>query len=336
MQLSDHLEYHPVYLPTAAAFAQCQAAISQWQASGAPIVVAPYDLTWMPATALVFVQELAALFQAYNQVLWQHFSYCRQCGGQCCVVAASDVRPFDLLAMALLGETAPHLPERIAATPQACIYLNGQRCTWPTGWRTIKCWSFYCLGSGPWSSTTPLSELYQAVTRALQQVVAERLPVPLRRYEARHNMSLGDQLDDPVAFAHVLHTALDALLVAPLQRHYPRFARPVGSGPEPASALPLTVMRPNIALHGVDDLGTADGLEIIAAISEEILQSDGEGGEELLADLETLLWISESRPAQAGAFVQEIYERHAQPPASAQLRAAWQQLHSYLQRLLGK
>lgn len=336
MQLATHSEYPAVYLTNAAAFAQCQAAIAQWQASDKPIPVERYGLTWTPAKARRFVADVAQLFQAYNQVLWENFSYCRQCGGQCCVVGASDVRLFDLLAVALLHERAPHLPERIAANAQACIYLNGQQCSWPGSWRTVKCWSFYCLGSGPWPDHASLGELYQAVTADLVGVVAELLPKPLRRYETNHHVRLIDYLDDPVAFAHQFHSAVEAVFVTPFLHQQPALADLVAQEHSPPQPGRAGAHRHKIALQLSDDAADENGLGIIAAISEELLQAEAEGGEELLADLETLAWILESRPAQAQALLREMAQRyaHAAPPAEAGLLRPWQQLQAYLRSLL--
>lgn len=339
MQLQEHPEYQTVYEPIAPALAACQAAVAHWLTTGATITVEQYELTWTPLGARQFVTELAGLFQHYNEVLWQHFAYCSQCGGQCCVVAASDVRLFDLLAVTLLDEAAPRLPERIATNRHDCIYLNGQQCSWPARWRTIKCWSFYCLGSGPWLSTTPLSELYRAVTQELEAVVNEHLPVPLRSYEATHNVKLSALLDDPVGFASVLHGALEQLLVQPVLRHYPDLAQKAGPylAPQPPTADP-TRQRIELYvadLHVADAGSSANGLEIIAALSDVVLEMVEPGAEDLLAELETLAWIVENNPTQARTLSATLLQRYGESPAllAPEGVALWGQLHTTLQCL---
>lgn len=195
--------------------------MAAWRADNLPLSVERYGLTWRYTDAQRFVTDLARLFHAYNVLLWEHFPYCPGCGGQCCVKDASDVRLFDLLAVALLDQAPPILPVDHTLDKRACIYLVNARCAWPERWRTIKCWSFYCLGSGPWPPDANLGALYQAVTRQLQQVVEQWLPAPLRRYEAVEAISLAAYLEDPVEFANQLHEAVAAIFVAPFCARYP-------------------------------------------------------------------------------------------------------------------
>jgi hypothetical protein len=261
------------------------------------------------------VEQLTQLFQAYNQVLWAHFHYCRDCGGQCCVVDAADIRPFDLLALALLDQVAPVLPDVLATQARACIYLAGQQCSWPASWRTIKCWSFYCLGSGPWPPAAPLVDWYHTLTLALQQVVQQWLPAPLRQYEAVHGITLAHYLDDPVDFSNRFHAALGALFVEPLNQRYPCVnpALPVPSTPQPAVPQRMA----NIVLTIAPDEET---LALIGLVIEELVESPpvleaGRSVDALLVDLETLTWIVESQPAQSQRLLQEMNGRYPAQPA---------------------
>lgn len=314
MEVVAHPEYHAVYIHNGDAAEKCQNAVAQWRADGTPIPAKTYELSWTVESARAFVADLATMFQAYNRVLWEQFSYCPTCGGQCCVVDASDIRAFDLIAVALLDEKAPTLAHRVETTPGGCIYLSGQRCTWPDAWRTIKCWSFYCLGSGPWSPDTSLHEQYSAVTEALQQVVQAHLPTPLHRYEHVHGASLVAALDDPVDFAHGLHRAIDALFVAPFHERYPLFDRqtqtvPVGSTRRANQGAPIALL-------------DADIFAFIGEATEEISQwvdsSQSEKSpvdlEQMLADLETLEWILMGRPAHSRNLLTEMWQRYAGIP----------------------
>lgn len=310
MDLYHHPEYHALYLHHQALAQHCRAAVTAWLVSGEPLLVAAFDWQWTPTSARSFVAALSHLFRAYNDVLWQEFHYCRQCSGQCCVVDASDVHPFDLIAITLLDLAAPTLPPRIAAHPQDCIYLAGSQCTWPADWRTIKCWSFYCLGSGPWPATAALSTLYQAVTVRLQTVVDEQLPEPLRLYERRLGIKLADHLADPVDFAHVLHAACHALLVEPLHARFPLFV------PALSAHLKVEQRRAPIFLLSDHDL-----YEFITAATEELYASPpnapvgvASSADQLLIDLETLTWIIEYLPAHRQQLLSDLYLRYADAP----------------------
>lgn len=310
MELTHHTEYHRLYLDHQRLAQACQAAVSAWQTSGESLAIAEIDWQWTPATARTFVAAISHLFQAYNDVLWQEFNYCRQCGGQCCVVDASDVRPFDLIAIALLELAPPTLPPRIAANPHDCIYLAGSQCTWPADWRTIKCWSFYCLGSGPWPATAALDALYAAVTTRLQEVVNTHLPEPLRLYERMQGIDFAEHLADPVDFAHTLHTACHALLVVPLLARFPMFAieQPVQVQPKRTST-PIFLIPDH------------DSYEFITTATEALYDSPistpvgvASSADQLLLDLETLTWIIESQPAQRLQLLTDLYARYAGAP----------------------
>jgi len=309
MQLTHHPEFQPVYLPTREAAARCRQAIAHWQADDAVIHVDAYDLTWTVDSARTFVRELAQMFGAYNRVLWERFSYCAQCGGQCCVVDASDVRPFDLIAVALLDETDPELPDRIKTGVHGCIYLAGTHCSWPDAWRTIKCWTFYCLGSGPWDPSLSLHELYCAVTEELVQVVQTHLPAPLRRYESLHDITLAGYLDDPVAFSNALHNVLDALFVAPLHARYPLSDGALAST-EAAATATQAAGQTDIALVDPDILTFI--LSATEQLSTESADSADENHatEQMLDDLETLEWIVMGRPGNGRQLLLEMGERY--------------------------
>lgn len=305
MELAAHPEQSR-YHRRQAHWPLCRAAVEHWHTDDLAIPVATYNLTWTYASAQAFVHQLADLFQAYNQVLWTHFPYCSACGGQCCVVDASDVRTFDLLAIALVGETPPVLPAWLDAGHRTCIYLttaDGRpHCSWPDRWRTIKCWSFYCLGSKPLAQGKDIGESYRALTSALALVVEERLPEPLRRYETVTNESLSARLEDPVDFSNALHRALSAIFVDSFLQCYPI----------PGLLVELQEVTPNLTL--LED----DVADFIAAAMSEldeeredlagILLSKGQ----LWDDLETLAWIVESRPATARRQLRELEQRIAQ------------------------
>lgn len=311
MDLTHHPEYQTRYLSHQMVAVGCQAAVAAWQKSTELLATPDPALQWTPATARDFVNELSQLFHAYNGVLWQEFHYCRTCGGQCCVVDASDIRPFDLIATALLDLTPPILAPRLAANPHDCIYLAGAHCSWPDAWRTIKCWSFYCLGSGPWPANAALGELYQTLMTHLQTVVNRHLPSPLRAYETSHQMRFADSLADPVLFAHTLHTACHELLTAPLHARFPLFALA-----EPTHAL-TPVGRTPIFLMAETDL-----YEFITTATETLYEAPpaaptnmGASVDQFLSDLETLTWIVENEPADRQQTVNELYQRYANAPA---------------------
>ncbi|MCE7980482.1 MAG: hypothetical protein DYG89_04765 [Caldilinea sp. CFX5] len=334
MNITHHPEYQRRYLHHQTLAHGCQAAVAAWQTNPEPLVMHELGLAWTPATARAFVSAISDLFQAYNQVLWEEFHYCRQCGGQCCVVDAADVRPFDLIATALLDLAPPILPPRLAAKPTDCIYLAGAQCTWPREWRTIKCWSFYCLGSGPWPTTAPLGALHQEVMTRLQAVVNQHLPLPLRHYETSRQMKFADSLVDPVLFAHTLHTACHDLLVAPLHARFPLFDL---AAPPPSAA---TAGRTPIFLMAASDL-----YEFITTATETLYEAPpiaptdvAASTDQLLTDLETLTWIVENEPAQHKQQVQELYQRYADAPVPAKGEAPtlWYQMRNQLLQLLNE
>jgi len=117
---------------------------------------------------------LIPLLQTYNRILWQHFPYCSQCLGGCCVAGATDLKPIDYVALAFLNEALPTRPERTGLDARACIYLTPQGCSWPTRWRPLKCAFFYCLGSGA-IAVDASDARYAEITEALQAAIAPGL-----------------------------------------------------------------------------------------------------------------------------------------------------------------
>lgn len=210
MRLSQHPEYD-IYLQATETDRCCRRAVDTWKASGEPIVVEAYGLCWTFERAQALVRSLSRLFQAYNRVLWERFSYCRACEGECCVLHATRVGRFDALALALLEQPMPVLPQDIAATERDCVYHTAEGCAWPADWRPIKCWAFYCARG---ESTGPIVE-------ELGKVVHAFMPEALRRYEAVTGEALVTYLDDPVDFSSAFTNALTRVFVAPLNDQYP-------------------------------------------------------------------------------------------------------------------
>ena len=312
MRLTQHPEYQRVYLNNGETALRCQQAIKLWRVNNDVIAVPAYALDWTYESALLFVSSLSQLFQAYNDILWNNFHYCRQCGGQCCVVDASNVRAFDMLAIALLDLPTPVLADTITAKERECIYLSNHRCTWPDKWRTIKCWSFYCLGVGPCKPGDSIGKLYAAITTKLQQVVRSHLPDQLLRYETVQGVSLTHYLDDPVRFSDELHNALVEIFVGPFSKVYPIFNEE-------------SVSSQSINLSEVSENTIDDVLASIAEIAEQvyespltILQEFGISPEQVLADLESLQWIIEGHPANEQKLLKEMYSRYAYLPDSSE------------------
>lgn len=308
MKLTQHPEYQRVYVSNGQVAVRCQEAVARWKVNNDIIDVPELGFQWTYESAQAFIQQLSQLFQAYNQVLWKTFHYCRECGGQCCVVDASNVRAFDLLAIALLSLQAPVLPTNITARERECIYLLNHRCSWPEAWRTIKCWSFYCLGIGPRKPDDSVGELHTAITRELQQVVRTYLPDQLHQYEHIHGVLLSDYLDDPVRFSDELHIALGKIFVAPLAKQY--FIVDTQNSPYPFTD------KPENADYDVDEV-LATIVEIAEQVSEyplTLLTQTRISPEQVLADLESLQWIIEGHPSQSRQMVQDMYGRYTDSP----------------------
>lgn len=334
MDLTQHPEYTTRYLHHQTLAQGCQAAVAAWQRSHETLLTAEPALPWAPVTARVFINDIGQLFRAYNDVLWQEFHYCRSCGGQCCVVDASDIRPFDLIATALLDLMPPVLPPRLAAKPTDCIYLAGAQCRWPHEWRTIKCWSFYCLGSGPWPVNASLGALHGSIMTRLQVVVEQHLPLPLRRYETSRQIRFADHLADPVLFAHTFHTACHELLVAPLHARFPLFdlEAPVHSSATTGKTPIFLVTESDFATFITT---TAEALYEAPPIAPPNIAVSVD---QLLTDLETLTWIMENEPAQRTQQLTELYQRYATVPAPTKGEAPtlWYGMRNQLLQLLNE
>nr|BBH87405.1 hypothetical protein KTC_21560 [Thermosporothrix sp. COM3] len=309
MKLSQHVEYQPVYLANKAAFERCRAVVAQWKTTNATLTVPGYPLQWNYETARAFIQELSHMYLEYNRVLWNTFHYCRQCGGQCCIAGGSHVRPFDLLAVAFLDRSIPLLSEHITAHRHQCIYLSRQRCSWPDEWRTIKCWSFYCLGGGPWHLGSSLHALRAPIIAELQRVVRAALPAPLRTYEAVHQISFAEYLDDPLHFAEKLQQALFEIFVSPLNEMYPFL------DPQSIDGHRLERLRSGLLLDERVAAFLAEATEQIDERPPEVPEGLDISPAQLLADLETLMWIVEGHPAHERQLLSDLHLRYATAPA---------------------
>lgn len=274
--------------------------------------------TWTVERARELLAVLIGLFRAYNRVLWEHFPYCGQCLGGCCVVDAADLKPVDYVALALLEEELPQRPARSPVSEGACIYLTARGCSWPKTWRPIKCATFYCLGSGDWELDAADAR-YEEITEALRRVVGERLPA-VGRYVELDEEALLERLSDPVAFAGVLAERLDETVVAALRSRYPLLV------PEEAT--------------GSGEAGdpTADALAFIAEAVEALHDApppapDGLSAGQLLADLETLEWVVRGRPARGEALLAEMAERYAvaRPPARDEGPSIWYRMRQQVE-----
>jgi hypothetical protein len=325
MKLQKHPEYTK-YLQDRETIWRCRQAVDAWRADGETICAARYDLCWTHERALNFVRSLVRMFRAYNRVLWEQFPYCRACGGGCCVLDASHVGPFDGIALALLDLSPPLLPEGIAVPARACIYLRGQRCVLPVEWRTVKCWSFYCLG-GRWDPGLSLGEHHGALARALKGVISVLLPEELRCYEQVGGDPLVAHLDDPTDLAQALDDALFELLVEPLHARYPLL--------DEAQAQ-------DDAGQGDDRSIEEDVLAFVAQAMERLCESgpsDLEGLpvslDQLFADLELLEWIVVGRPANQAQLLADMSARYAgacAPEGGAPASLCWQ-MHACLDTL---
>jgi hypothetical protein len=246
------------------------------------------------------------MFRAYNRILWEQFPYCRACGGGCCVLDASHVGPFDGIALALLGLSLPSLPDAIATSVRGCVYLDGRQCTLPTGWRTTKCWSFYCLG-GRWEPGASLGEHHGALAGALKGVVLDHLPAELRRYEQVSGDALIAHLDDPTDFAHALDDALFEILVEPLHARHPLLAQvQAEDASQPGDARPAQEEVLAFVSRAMEHVFGADPV----ALERLIISPD-----QFLADLELLEWIAVGCPSNQVRLLGEMRDRYAAAPA---------------------
>ncbi|NKQ37738.1 MAG: hypothetical protein HF973_19265 [Chloroflexi bacterium] len=280
MEIGEHVEYG-LYLRDGALARGCGTAVARWQVEGGVVETAVGP--WTMAQARQFFLALQEMFQAYNRVLWQAFPYCRQCGGGCCVVGASDMRLLDGVALALLAEPFPALSAQVTNRPGICIYLVDNRCAWPSTWRPLKCAAFYCLGSGQWELDAR-DERYGRITHRLAGALDEYLPEVLRPYAA----ALREALPDPIAFADLLDTAVDEIFTQALAARFPDLSPAVEPQTDPAAEI----------------------LAQIAKLSEQVWQMSGDTAQ-YLADLEMLEWIVLGRPGNGMKLLVEMDGRYA-------------------------
>lgn len=321
MKASEHPEYD-LFGQDRQLVERCRRAVAAWLESGESLADPRSDgngRSWTPQRARAFVLEVRRFFQAYNRVLWQEFSYCRTCRGGCCVVGASQVTHFDAVALALLEEPFPGQPQR--AGPGDCIYLTGEGCGWPAAWRPLKCWAFYCLGSGDWELDAADAR-YERITQALQGVLETHLPTLLEEYERQDGESFRSVLADPISFADKLGAALMEIFVAPFEERFPlgatRQTQAPGAGWQEAV------------------------LAFIAEAVETVWAAPPAGPERLpvsarqfLSDLETMEWCLVARPQKWEERLDELQRRYeeAPVPAPGEDPTLWYQMRGHVKEL---
>jgi hypothetical protein len=327
MKLAEHPGYGD-YLKDQEIARRLREAVQLWKDSGAPLPVETYALLWSYASAQELFHSLSHLFQQYNRVLWEQFPYCRQCGGQCCGVNAAQISRVDLMALALLDKLLPELSERVDLTDRDCIYDTLGGCGWPDQWRTVKCWLFYCLGSGQWKLSDASGEGYNAITVALGRIIDEGLPDALRKYEEVHADPLTAHLVDPYDFSNVLCQAMDEILVRPI---IDRYYKTGGFDRD----------RPAIQADSL--VGDDETLAFIAEAAHRVY--DGASfappeleitKDQLLADLEQLEWIVLGQPGNSQELLEEMYHRYAHTPSSTlgEYASIWQRMQQQIRLLL--
>jgi hypothetical protein len=251
--------------------------------------------------ALAFVGSLSDMLTEYNRVLWDEFPYCRTCYGQCCVLDATRVTAFDCIALALLGDALPVLPDRITADAQTCIYHAAGGCAWPADWRPVKCWLFYCA----------LGEPTEPIARALELVIARLLPEPLREYERQVGDRLASHVADPVELAEAFEEALRVTFSAPFEAHIRR----VDIRQTPAASLGV---QGQAARSGVADAALAFVESASMQLADPALADQmGVLADQMLADLAALERAA-SRPAdETGRALEELERRYGDGPEPA-------------------
>jgi hypothetical protein len=226
MQLTQHPN-HPIYVQDRQFDQRVREAVAAWEAGPEPASADDLSRLWTFASAQKFAHQLSHLTQEYSRVLWERFPYCRQCGGQCCVVNAVKVDVFDSIMLALLGESFPMLPAEIDATARDCVYRTAKGCAWPPTWKPVKCWTYYCLGrSGSelpryWHPADSADARYAAIADELTGVILELMPLALREYEIDFDDPLEAYLGDPLDFTDALNGALFEVFISPFDHRYP-------------------------------------------------------------------------------------------------------------------
>ena len=304
MNTLEHSEYAS-YHKERSNFNLFQQAIDAWIDSVEVLLVEAYSFPWSYNEAKGLARSLSQMMQAYNRVLYEQVPYCAPCGGRCCGVGAVHVSRFDLLALALLDLQYPDLSDRTQVSARDCIYQTFAGCAWPSEWRTMKCWLFYCLGGGDWNLADAVDDRYQEVARNLEPVVAELLPAPIRRYGEENSIHFDKNLCDPLKFAHQLESVLDDILAKPLFEQYGyRIPQQIGE-------------------YKNGDVGN-EGINLEALLAEErISRLIAEIGEQLeirpeidleedqiLADLERIEWIALGKPNKALDLLEQMKTRY--------------------------
>ena len=226
MQLTHHPDY-PTYVQDRELDQQVRNAVAAWEVGPEPASADELSRRWTFAQAQEFAHKLSRLAQEYNRVLWERFPYCRQCGGECCVVDAVHLDVFDSVMLALLGESFPKLPAEIDATARDCIYRTATGCAWPAVWKPAECWTYYCLGrSGSelpryWHPADPSDGRYAAIAEELTGMLIEFMPYALREYEIIWDDPLEAYIGDPLDFTDVLNDALFEVFIWPFDHRYP-------------------------------------------------------------------------------------------------------------------
>ena len=326
MRLDQHPEYKATYFAHHRHDQVCRSAIAQWQTSDETLYVPAYDWTWTFSAAQNFVKDLSALLLRYNRMIWEDFSYCRNCGGQCCMVGASTVTTFDFMALALLNENLPVLPDHIQANVHDCIYRTAQGCAWQGSWRTLKCWLFYCL-SGNYGDLESLRAQYRLIARQLKPDFEAALPEILRRYEHKQQMRFVAYLEDPLGLNDVLRQALDQVLVEPFNKHFDVFeTMPTASEANNQKGTAIPLLEPDIL---------AFMAEVASLLSDEAPNStlDELTQQHLQDDLDLLEWVIWGQPQRTPQLLDEMLRRYQRPSESEFGAEIRQKMAFHLQRL---
>lgn len=302
MILNQHPEYK-VYLQDRELWIIVQRAVQTWESAPQPLPIVSYGLVWNYASVREFILSLSDMLKAYNQVLWEDFPYCRSCLGQCCLRGGAFIAVFDLLALACLDLPYPCLPERIEARSNECIYRSAAGCLWPAGWRTMKCWLFYCLGSAVPDRPARQPPLRRQILSQLRTVLDGCLPEPLRAYERQQGIDLSSQLDDPLVCAEALGQALFELLIGPLGKRFPEILPP---GRLPYYKDSESSDKANFSADAEWEAFLANFDCLLESQPQLVsLLSDA-----WLEDIETLEWIALGRPSQGAGLLEDMLERY--------------------------
>ncbi len=262
------------------------------------------------------VSHLTTMFQAYNQVMWQAFPFCKMCLGGCCVVGASEVTPIDVAALTVLGHDLPVLPAQTHHDERACVYLGEQGCTWPADWRPLKCMTFFSLGSGEWQLDSADAE-YGRLNEALQAVFEQHLPAILGESSGIDVRELAD----PIQFAaHLSRRLADVFL-------------PAGMGGENGHFGGAQYRR----LPQKDDDPISSALLFIAEAIAQIGDQPNEENDVLLADLEQFEWIVTGQPGNQMALLGVLNGRYAATTSSNPIHAQFSRhIQLFLQSIINK